>query len=103
MNLEAVLKQITPEVYETLRNSLQLSRWPDGRALTAEQKELCMEAIIRYETMNDFPQERRTGYVGGKKEASCGTQAPDTSEQALNIVSHRNEQSGRPVTKGDLH
>ncbi|GAA3948735.1 YeaC family protein [Allohahella marinimesophila] len=81
MDLQTLLKQITPDVYEALRSSLQLGRWPDGNQLTQEQKALCMEAIIRYEHINNFPDERRTGYVGGKKEMACGTQA----EQILTI------------------
>ncbi|MAM85945.1 YeaC family protein [Allohahella sp. A8] len=81
MDLQTLLKQITPDVYDALRHSLQLGRWPDGKPLTQEQKALCMEAIIRYEHINNFPEDKRTGYVGPKKTSACGTQA----EQILTI------------------
>ncbi|VFT30493.1 Protein of uncharacterised function (DUF1315) [Pseudomonas aeruginosa] len=39
------------------------AKWPDGRKLTQEQKELCLQAVIAWELQN-LPEEERTGYMG---------------------------------------
>ena len=44
MTLEQLIKALTPEIYQNLRTAIELGRWPDGRKLEAEQRELCMEA-----------------------------------------------------------
>ena len=67
MTVDELIKAMTPEVFQNMKTSLELSRWPDGRKLESEQKTLCMEALIRYENMTDMPAEQRIGYM----EAAC--------------------------------
>lgn len=57
-----MLRNISPEVYESLKLAIELGKWSDGRKLTQEQKELCMQAIIAWEQSN-LPEEQRTGYM----------------------------------------
>ena len=62
-----VIANLQPEVYLQLKESLELSKWPNGAALTPEQREHCMQAVIAYELQN-LPEDARTGYVKlGKK------------------------------------
>lgn len=63
MNFDELAKNMTPDVYSRLRESVELGRWPTGQTLTKEQKNLCLEAIIKYEISNDIPAEKRTGYI----------------------------------------
>jgi uncharacterized protein YeaC (DUF1315 family) len=63
MNFDELAKNMTPDVYSRLRESVELGRWPTGQSLTKEQKNLCLEAIIKYEISNDIPAEKRTGYL----------------------------------------
>jgi uncharacterized protein YeaC (DUF1315 family) len=63
MNFDELAKNMTPDVYSRLRESVELGRWPTGQSLTKEQKNLCLEAIIKYEISNDIPVEKRTGYL----------------------------------------
>jgi uncharacterized protein len=69
MTLQDLIKSLTPEVYENLKNAVALGRWPNGIALQEGQRELCLEAILHYEFAHDVPLEQRVGYVGG----ACAT------------------------------
>ncbi len=73
MNFEDAAQQISPDIYERFKEALELGKWPDGRVLTKEQKEICLQAIIVYEQAQDIPEEKRTGYVDSTKKTSpCG-------------------------------
>ncbi|MCY0966398.1 YeaC family protein [Parathalassolituus penaei] len=65
MTLQDLIKSLTPEVYENLKNAVALGRWPNGVDLQPGQRELCMEALLHYEMLHDVPMEQRVGYVGG--------------------------------------
>jgi uncharacterized protein YeaC (DUF1315 family) len=67
MQFADAARQLDPEVYRRLRQSLELGKWPDGRVLTPEQKSIAMEAIIHYEQSNNVPETERVGYL----EVSC--------------------------------
>ncbi|SDR96494.1 hypothetical protein SAMN05216271_0841 [Halopseudomonas sabulinigri] len=58
-----MLRNITPEVYAALKLAVEIGKWSDGRKLTQEQKELCLQAMIAWEQDN-LPEEERTGYMG---------------------------------------
>ena len=77
MDLPQLLESITPQIYESLKRAVELGKWPDGRALTDEQKALCMQAIIAYDQRK--PAEQRTGYVPPKTTV-C---SPPPDEQPL--------------------
>ena len=71
MNLEDLLKQITPQVYANLKQAIELGKWPNGERLNAEQREHCIQAIIAYEHRNLAPEER-SGYIPPKPHQHCG-------------------------------
>lgn len=56
-------QNLDPEIYQRLKRSLELGKWPDGKPLTQEQKELCMQAIISYEAVH-LEEHERAGYLG---------------------------------------
>ncbi|MFO7704276.1 MAG: DUF1315 family protein [Halopseudomonas sp.] len=58
-----MLRNITPEVYASLKTAVEIGKWPDGRKLTREQKELCLQAMIAWE-QDHLPEDQRTGYMG---------------------------------------
>ena len=49
MTFDKMVQQMTPDIYESLKQAVSLRKWPDGRVLSAEQVELCLEAVIKYE------------------------------------------------------
>lgn len=90
MNLEQLLSAITPEIYENLKRSVELGKWPDGRKLTKDQKELCMEAMIYFESKAGMDESAKTGYLDTKKvkKTSCNTDKEASSEvKTLHIQS----------------
>jgi uncharacterized protein YeaC (DUF1315 family) len=50
---------------------VEIGKWPDGRKLTQEQKELSLQAMIAWELQN-LPEDQRTGYMG---EQACESHA----------------------------
>lgn len=67
MSFEEIVKKLSPEVYESLKTGVELGRWPNGQALTTEQRQISMEAVIRYEVEQNIPVEQRVGYIAPKK------------------------------------
>lgn len=63
--LEKMLEALTPDVYQRLKQAIEIRKWPDGRNVSEEQLQLCMQAVIAYEHKN-LPPEQRTGYVPPK-------------------------------------
>lgn len=73
MKFEDAAQQLSPEIYERFKQALELGKWPDGRVLSKEQKEICLQAVILYETAQGIPAHQRTGYVDSSKKTSpCG-------------------------------
>ena len=70
MTFEKMINQMTPAIYESLKQAVSLRKWPDGRRLTPEQTELCLEAVMRYEAENNVPEESRVGYL---EQRTCGS------------------------------
>jgi hypothetical protein len=62
MGYRKLIENLTPEVYGQLKRALELSKWPDGKLMTAEQKAVVMEAVIGWEFHHVAP-ELRTGYI----------------------------------------
>ncbi|HKK56443.1 YeaC family protein [Marinobacter sp.] len=73
MTYEELIQRLDPSVYQNLKQSLALGKWPDGRKLTPEQRSICMEAIIYYEEHHQVPEHQRVGYLdrGKKAGTSC--------------------------------
>lgn len=63
MELEQLIKSLSPEVYQNLRTAVELGRWPDGRLVSKEQREYCMQAIIYFENIHNVPETERVGFM----------------------------------------
>ncbi len=74
MTFERMITQMTPTIYESLKQAVALRKWPDGKRLSDEQTELCLEAVIRYEIEHNVPESERVGYM----QSSCKSQSPDS-------------------------
>lgn len=73
MTYEELIKRLDPNVYRSLRHSIEMGKWPDGRKLSAEQRSISLEAVIHYENTHDMAEEERTGYIdrGAKAGTDC--------------------------------
>lgn len=78
MEFAELLKKLTPDMYQRLRTAVEIGRWPDGTSLTAEQRELSMQAVIAYD-LQHHNEEDRVGFIdrGSKAEGElCGDEQP---------------------------
>ncbi len=75
MNIQELLKTVTPEVYQNLKKSIELGKWPNGEKLTVEQRENSLQLVIAYE-MTHVEEKDRTGYVPPKE--ACASKKPKT-------------------------
>lgn len=73
-SVDDLIQSLTPTMVDDLRKALELGKFPDGRVVTAAQKEMMLEAVIRYEALH-VPVEARTGYVE-KGGSSCDVPQP---------------------------
>lgn len=62
MEYQQLIESLTPEVYEKLRIAVEIGKWPDGRRLSPEQRQECMQALIAWGELN-LPEEQRVGYI----------------------------------------
>jgi uncharacterized protein YeaC (DUF1315 family) len=86
MDFDKLISSMSPQVHASLRRAIELGKWPDGKKLTAEQKALCMEAVLNYEQLYVNEQER-VGYIdrGSKADGELCDDKPAEAnkEQAL--------------------
>ena len=56
-DLQRVLAEMTPEVYQRLVQATETGKWPDGVALTPTQKEHTLQLVLLWQARhNDKPQ-----------------------------------------------
>ena len=82
MNVEQLLAALTPEIVARFRTAIEIGKWPDGRVLTPEQRETCMQAVVAWE-FKHLPEEQRTGYIDRgtkKKDETCDSHTHDDTE-----------------------
>lgn len=49
MNLDEMIDSMTPDVYQRLSTAVELGKWPDGVALTPEQKENSLQLVMLWQ------------------------------------------------------
>ena len=71
-NLSELLDNITPDIYQNLKCAVELGKWPAGDVISPEQRQLCLQAVIAYETKH-LPLNERSGYIPPKEHTHCGS------------------------------
>ena len=64
-----LVESLTPSMVGDLKQAIELGKFPDGKVVSNEQKELMIEATILYDALK-LPEEDRTGFIHRKKQAS---------------------------------
>jgi len=63
--LNAMVEAMTPDIYQRLVTAVETGKWPDGVALTEEQKENCMQLVMLWQARhNHQPQHMSIGQGG---------------------------------------
>ena len=71
MDFKCLIDRITPEIYENLKQAVELGKWPNGEPLSKEQRESCLQAVIAWDIKHK-PEEQRVGYVNTTPHPHCG-------------------------------
>ena len=87
MSFEDVAKQLDPEIYKRFKLALELGKWPDGRVLSKEQKEICLQAVILFEASQGKNEADRVGFIDSeKKNTPSGSDKSGSLEDDLSPV-----------------
>ena len=79
MNIEQMLSVLDADVVARLRTAVEIGKWANGVALTQEQRQICMQAVIAWEHQN-LAETERSGYIdkGHKDEGDeCDSHVPE--------------------------
>ena len=82
-SLDDLLKALNPQIVGSLKRAIELGKWPNGTALTADQKMLCGEAVAHWEQQHKASTDR-VGYVPPK--ATPCADKHDDEDQAVTWV-----------------
>ena len=81
MDYRQMIDTMSPEIYRSLKRSLEIGRWPDGNAMTSEQRENALQAVIAWGERH-LPPTERVGYID--KGHKAGDTCDDPVETPLN-------------------
>ncbi|MCD8514391.1 MAG: YeaC family protein [Nitrincola sp.] len=63
MTFDDMIDAMTVEIYESMKHSIEIGKWPNGTKLTPEQREQSLRAIIAYEHKRNIPENERVGFI----------------------------------------
>ncbi|NBM55577.1 DUF1315 family protein [Proteus sp. G2669] len=66
MEVNELISMVTPEIYQRISTAVELGKWPDGVALTDEQKEHCMQIVLLWQAKNNHIPEHMTVGTNGQ-------------------------------------
>ncbi len=75
MDYLQLVDSMSPAVYRRLLRSVEIGKWPDGRAMTGAQRENALQAIIAWGQRN-LPEEERVGFVRGADNCESAEELP---------------------------
>ncbi|MDV5356317.1 YeaC family protein [Kosakonia sp. SMBL-WEM22] len=66
MNIDEIVSNMTPEIYKRLSTAVELGKWPDGVALTPEQKENSLQLVMLWQARNNVQAQHMTIDTNGQ-------------------------------------
>nr|WP_113869661.1 DUF1315 family protein [Brenneria salicis]NMN91610.1 hypothetical protein [Brenneria salicis ATCC 15712 = DSM 30166]RBP57320.1 hypothetical protein DES54_1709 [Brenneria salicis ATCC 15712 = DSM 30166]RLM28421.1 transcriptional regulator [Brenneria salicis ATCC 15712 = DSM 30166] len=66
MQLDDLIEAMTPEIYQRLATAVELGKWPDGVALSTEQKENCLQIVMMWQARHNKQAEHMTIGANGE-------------------------------------
>lgn len=66
MDAEQLINAITPEAYERLLFAVETGKWPEGNALSQQQRDSCMQAVMLYQSKHNTQAQHMTVAQGGE-------------------------------------
>ncbi|MBE9538921.1 MAG: DUF1315 family protein [Proteobacteria bacterium] len=79
MEYQKLIETMSGDTYQNLKRALELGKWPDGKALSREQRENTMQAVIAWGRLH-LAEEERVGYINKKhKEGDACDEPTETT------------------------
>ncbi|MDE0952619.1 MAG: DUF1315 family protein [Halioglobus sp.] len=75
MKYQELVESMPRETFESLKRAVELGKWPDGKALTSEQRENALQAIIAW-GQRHLSEQDRVGHLERKKKTVEGCDSP---------------------------
>ncbi len=66
MEVEQLVRAMSPEIYQRLMYAVETGRWPEGERLTQEQRDGCMQAVMLYQSRYNTDAEHMSVAAGGQ-------------------------------------
>lgn len=66
MEINELVASMTPEVYQRLATAVEIGKWPDGVALTPEQKENSMQLVMLWQARHNTDAQHMTIDTNGQ-------------------------------------
>jgi uncharacterized protein YeaC (DUF1315 family) len=66
VNVDELVNSLTPEVYQRLATAVELGKWPDGVALTPEQKENSLQLVMLWQARHNTDAQHMTIDTNGQ-------------------------------------
>ncbi|WP_021022288.1 YeaC family protein [Salinivibrio costicola] len=66
MDIEQVLKAMTPEIYDRLCYAVETGKWPDGTSLNQAQRDQALQAVMLYQSRHNSQPQHMTVAKGGQ-------------------------------------
>lgn len=83
--LKRMLEVLNPDIVASFRLAIALGKWPDGRKLTREQVETCLQAVIAWEAKN-LPETERSGYIAKQNKEGEVCDTPPAEAQNVKFL-----------------
>ena len=81
MDYQQLIETMSPDIFQSLKRSLEVGKWPDGKPMTPAQRESAMQAVIAWGEKHLPPTERVGSIDKGRK---AGDSCDDPQETLLN-------------------
>ncbi len=79
MTFDEIIDQVSPDIYQELKQVVATGKWLDGRKLSSEQSKFSLQAIIAYESRH-VDEIDHVGVIKLKKNTACSNKLSEQDE-----------------------
>jgi uncharacterized protein YeaC (DUF1315 family) len=76
VDYQQLIEKMPEETYQNLKRAVELGKWPDGRALTREQRENTLQAVIAW-GQHHLQERQQVGYINKKQKEGDACDSPE--------------------------
>jgi len=66
VDVDGLMANVTPEIYQRLKTAVELGKWPDGVALTVEQRDNCLQVVMLWQARHNHQPEHMSIGTDGR-------------------------------------